>query len=296
MRKGIGIFLQFILSCVGIIIMGGLPVLTKGLGNGMLDWQGYVHSLKKIILGIIHPEQLIISSKASMFAAPKVRPLFPDVLEPIGYSLTVLLSSFLLACVLAVVFTILTLLMSAKRRQWLKIIFYFFESLPDIFIIMMMQFFVIFLFNKTGILFFDIASYSDQQVYLLPILCLSILPTVQLYRLSMLTFEDEEEKSYVLLARSIGLGKIAVIIKHIFRNAIISVFFQSKKTFWFMLSNLFVLEYLFNIAGITRFLVSHMEPQIFTISLLIFFIPVFIFYSIGEWILSSKNNKGGSLS
>ncbi|MGM0841350.1 MAG: ABC transporter permease subunit [Bacillota bacterium] len=94
------------------------------------------------------------------------------------------------------------------------------------------------------------------------------------------------------MARSIGLGKLVILTFHILRNAVISVFFQSKKTIWFMLSNLFVLELLFNIAGITRFLKSTLQPKMFTIAVLSIFIPLFVFYTVGEIFLSKKANKG----
>ncbi len=294
MRKGVGILVQFALSCIGIIFIGALPVLTKGLNSGILDWSGYIHSLSTIINGLFHPDQLKYFT-VTPFSSIE-RPLFPTLLNPVFYSLTILFSSLVVATIGALLFTIFTLLIPVRIRQGVKMTLNILESIPDILVIILAQFFVIFFFQKTGVLLVDVAALTGQKVYFLPIICLAILPTIQLYRLSMLTFEDEEEKNYVLLARSIGLGKMAVIVIHMFRNAIISVFFQSKKTVWFMLSNLFILEWLFNISGITRFLFANMDPQIFTIALIMFFIPIFLFYTLGEWILSSKANRGESLS
>ncbi|WP_331243576.1 ABC transporter permease subunit [Planococcus antarcticus] len=118
----------------------------------------------------------------------------------------------------------------------------------------------------------------------MPILCLMILPMIQLYRLCMLTFQEEERQMYVELARSLGFSKVYIILVHLFRNAIVSVFFQSKKTMWFMLSNLFVLELMFNLPGIMLFLRDNLSPTIFLLTVLSFFLPMFIFYSLGEWL------------
>nr|WP_269147304.1 ABC transporter permease subunit [Planococcus antarcticus] len=111
-----------------------------------------------------------------------------------------------------------------------------------------------------------------------------ILPMIQLYRLCMLTFQEEERQMYVELARSLGFSKVYIILVHLFRNAIVSVFFQSKKTMWFMLSNLFVLELMFNLSGIMLFLRDNLSPTIFLLTVLSFFLPMFIFYSLGEWL------------
>jgi peptide/nickel transport system permease protein len=291
-KRLVQIVIQFLLSCIGIILVGALPVLLSGINERKLYVKEYITSIKEIIYSIFHLEELTYF----VFSSNIERPLFPHLWDPIFYSLTVLFSALLLACVVALLLTIVSMLFSERIRSRLKLIFYVLESLPDIFVIIVCQFFVIIFFKQTGILLLEIAAISEQKVYTLPILCLAILPTIQLYRLSMLTFEEESRKNYVELAQSIGLGKLFIIVIHIFRNAIISVFFQSKKTVWFMLSNLFVLELLFNIAGVTRFLMSYTQPTIFTVSLLAFFIPIFLFYSIGEWILQKKANRGEVLS
>ncbi|UJF26322.1 ABC transporter permease subunit [Planococcus sp. 107-1] len=106
---------------------------------------------------------------------------------------------------------------------------YFLESLPDLLIIMAAQLGIIFIYLKTDVLISKIAVVGGDKIYWLPVLCLSILPMIQLYRLCMLTFQEEERQMYVELARSLGFSKVFIVWMHMFRNAIISVFFQSKK-------------------------------------------------------------------
>ena len=283
-----GILLKFFLSIAGIIFIGGLPVLLSGIGHRELRLQAYWQSIKEIVSALFHPGDLTYV----IIGGQKERDLFPYLWEPITYSLLVLFSAFLLAGFLSILLTILTMLFSQKNRNRIKFMFYLFESVPDVLVILSAQLLVLTLYKHTGILFFEIASVDMERAFLLPVLVLAILPTVQLFRMSILSFETEERKDYVTLARSIGLGKLVILTFHILRNAVISVFFQSKKTIWFMLSNLFVLELLFNIAGITRFLKSTLQPKMFTIAVLSIFIPLFVFYTVGEIVLSKKANKG----
>ena len=121
-----------------------------------------------------------------------------------------------------------------------------------------------------------------------------ILPMIQLYRLSMLTFEAEERQMYVELAKSLGFGKAFILFLHIFRNAIISVFFQSKKTMWFMLSNLFILELMFHIPGIMYYMYKNLSGILFLVTVLSFFLPVFLLYSLGEWYFIRRMSRGGA--
>ncbi|MCP3738252.1 ABC transporter permease subunit [Rossellomorea sp. BNER] len=289
--RGFQIILNFIISLIGIILVSGLPVLLSGINKNEIYIDAYWKTVQDIIYAIFHPSELTYV----IIGGHKERDLFPYLWDPIAYSLTVLFSSFLCAITLAILFTIVSMLFSEKVRIRIKLFFYIFESLPDILIILSVQFALLFYYKKSGILLFEIVSTYEEKAYVLPILILAILPAVQLFRVSILSFESESKKNYVLLAKSIGLGKLFILTVHILRNAIISVFFQSKKTVWFMLSNLLVIELLFNIPGITRFLLSTFQPNLFTLAILSIFIPLFLFYNLGEYVLSKKANRGEDL-
>ncbi|MGF2616520.1 ABC transporter permease subunit [Rossellomorea vietnamensis] len=281
----------FAVSLVGIVLAGGLPALLSGLNEKKLNFSQYWQVLQGIIDDLLNPGSLTYT----VIGGQKERDLFPYLFDPIQYSLTVLFSSFFLALILALVCTIVSMLFSERVRSRIKLALYFLESLPDLLIILMAQFIIVYYYKKSGILLFNTASTYEEKAYFLPILLLAILPAIQLFKVSILSFETEIQKDYVLLARSIGVGKLMILISHVLRNSIVSVFFQSKKTVWFMLSNLFVIELLFNIPGITRFLLSTMQPILFVLSLLSVFIPLFLFYNLGELVLSNKANRGEEL-
>ncbi|WP_175990274.1 ABC transporter permease subunit [Bacillus sp. Marseille-Q1617] len=289
--KILHILKNFILSAAGIVLMGGLPVLISGLANKEWQWGAYWQTVKEILKALMHPSALTYK----VIGGQKERDLFPYLWEPVQYSLTVLFSSFFLAMLMAVILTIITMMFSERIRQSIKFGFYLLETLPDLLIILLLQLVILYYYKQSGEVLVGIAATYEEKVYLLPILVLAILPTIQLYRLTMLTFEKEEKKDYVLLAKSIGFGRFFILIVHILRNAVITVFFQSKKTVWFMLSNLFVVELLFNIPGITRFLMSTLQPTLFTLALFSIFIPLFLFYNVGEVVLSRKANRGEEL-
>lgn len=281
----------FVISIVGIILAGGLPALLAGLNEKNLRFAHYWQDIEEIVHALVNPGAL----KYTVIGGQKERELFPYLFDPIFYSLTVLFSAFVLALLIALGSTILTMLFRKRVRDRIKMVFYLFESLPDLFIIMTVQVAIIYFYKKSGILLFNTASTYDDKAYMLPIFLLAILPAIQLFRVTLISFEEEIQKDYVLLAKSIGGGKIIILVSHVLRNSIITVFFQSKKTVWFMLSNLFVIELLFNIPGITRFLMSTMQPKLFVLALLSIFIPLFVFYNLGELFLSKKANRGEEL-
>lgn len=275
----LGIILRFVFSLLGIVLISGFPVLIGGLTEGELRISEYISSLQ-LILKEVWPLQEF--SVMNMRTGREIF-LFPTIAEYILYSLQILFLAFAAAVVFALVFTVLTMLLSEKARERVKLFLYFLESLPDLLIIMAAQLGIIFIYLKTDVLISKIAVVGGDKIYWLPVLCLSILPMIQLYRLCMLTFQEEERQMYVELARSLGFSKVFIVWMHMFRNAIISVFFQSKKTIWFMLSNLFVLELMFNMSGIMLFMRDNISPEVFLVTIFSFFLPMFILYSVGEW-------------
>lgn len=269
---------QLVVAFIGILLISGLPILINGFQKGEFWWRAYREHLL-----VIFPFNHFLDTYYSSYIG-----------DYIFYSLEILFLALLVAVIFALSFTVITMLFKERARQRIKTIFFFLESLPDILVILLIQLLVIIVHKHTGI-FMRIASTGGEKIYLLPVFCLMILPMVQLYRLSMLTFEAEERKLYVELARSLGFNKVIILLIHIFRNAIISIFFQSKKTMWFMLSNLFILERMFNMPGIMFHLSEHMSGELFLITVCSFFIPVFIVYSFFEWYFLRRMSRGGAI-
>lgn len=278
--------IQFLVSGIGIILIGALPQLFGRTGD-YINPAGYVESVKRIVDNLLHLNEMTYNVRGTL------RPLFPTIFEPFLMSMTLLVGALLLAVIVSSILTYLTMLMHKKGIEIVKFMIFIFESIPDILIIISLQVLVIFIFKQTGILVFSIASMPGEKAIALPLLTLSILPMVQLYKLMILIFEEELEKQYVEMAKGKGLRNSAILLIHIFRNAGISIFHHSKSILWFMLSNLFVLEYLFNIYGITQFMIEYLTPEIFTVGLFMFFIPLYFLYLFGDMVVS-KLDKGSN--
>lgn len=283
--------IQFVVAVSSILLISGVPLLIRGFQKGELLWEEYVEAIKLHASILLHLDEFTFDHHVGGYV--RELHLFPHLYENISYSLQLLLLALVAAIFFALIGTFISMLLREKARSRVKLIFYFFETLPDILVILLAQLAVVYIYELTGTLISSIAPLGGERIYWLPVLCLMILPMIQLYRLSMLTFEAEEGKMYVELARSLGFGKAFVVFAHIFRNAIISVFFQSKKTMWFMLSNLLILELMFNIPGIMLYMFKNLSGPLILITILSFFLPIFFIYSIGEWYFLRRLNRGG---
>ena len=291
-----GIFkwmIQFVVALISILLISGAPQLITGFQKGELLWKEYIETLQFHVKSLWHFRDLTVDYYIGGLSCG-LEIVFPQLCRNTRDNSEILLLALAAAILVALIGTFITMLFSDKIRSRVKLVFYFLESFPDILIILLAQLSIVIIFQKTGVLVSKIAVLGDAKIYWLPVLCLMILPMIQLYRLSMLTFEAEERQMYVELAKSLGFSKVFILFLHILRNAIISVFFQSKKTMWFMLSNLFILELMFNIPGIMYYMFQNMSGILFLVTVLSFFLPVFLLYSLGEWYFMRRLNRGGA--
>jgi peptide/nickel transport system permease protein len=269
MNGAVRYFFQFLVACLGIIVIGIIPVIFYAVVKLFKD-------IKDIVVTLFNLGDL--KYQASIHTE---REVFPAIIEPYLYSMTVLFAALVIGVISAIVLTYITMLLHRKVINAIKFVVFLFESLPDIFVIILVQSFIVWIYHQTGTLLFSIAVFKEK-IYFLPIICLAVLPAVQFYKILILIFEEELEQPYVELARGKGMKKSWILLNHVLRNAAISMFFHSKTILWFMLSNLLILEYLFNLFGITTFLREYMTPSIFTIGVFMIFFPLFVLYTIGE--------------
>lgn len=263
--------LSLILSVIGIILLGAVPFMFNEM---TFDTNGYLNGIAELFKTMMNPGEIMYFTQSGPY------PLFPNMWGIYGYSLTILFSSFFIALIVALVFALIIFMLPSRVKDRIRVFSFVFESIPDVLIAISMQFFIIWFFKKTNILLFQIVSLYDQKTYAVPILCLTVLPTLLILRILLLNMEEEFGKQYIDTAKSKGIGGFRILWRHVLPNTLLSVFHQSRNILWFMLSNLLMVEYLFNIYGITTLVREMGSPAIFTISMLLLFVPMFLFFTV----------------
>jgi len=205
--------------------------------------------------------------------------------EPYVYSLVILSISFLCSLIFALILSFCTFLLPNRLRKIVQDCLYFLQSIPDVMFIFGTILFIIWIYQKTDVLILDPISGLDK-VYVLPILVVSILPGIMLSQMTMLAIEEESQKTYVEYAKTKGLTMGWILLNHIFRNVIVTLFSNIQYFFWFLISNMLVVEYLFNTHGYFEFLYKIIyQPEIFFVCLVFLFIPFYLFDIISKFII-----------
>lgn len=273
--NGMEVTIQFIISILGIIMLGALPKLFYGF---KLDVSKYIQSLKEVFVNLMDISNL---------QYVKGKFLFPQLFVHYKETIIIFLAAFFIS--LFVAFCIVYVIMSSSPRiqHRIKSFLIFLESIPDILLILVSQILVIWFFKQTGFLPFQIASIGGESIRGLPILCLSIPTTIMFVKMVVLRFENELEKDYVLFAKAKGLRRFHILNRHILRNVLLSTLFFAKTNIFFMLSNLYIIEWIFNTGGIFMFLKSYfgIRVEVFIVSVLLIYIPIFILFKLFHYLI-----------
>ncbi|GIO21706.1 ABC transporter permease subunit [Oceanobacillus sp. J11TS1] len=276
------ILLKFLLTFIGIILISALPALFDGM---KLDISSYLSEVGSIGSSLVHPESITYGHFQTTYF------LFPGIWARWRYSMILLFVSFIITFLLALGLTLITIMVTKKIRKTIRIILFIGASIPDIFVIGLSIITAIFIHKHTNIPFFSIASFGDNQIFMLPIIVLTILPTIFFYRTMIYDFEEEISRQYVDVAKSKGLSTYSILFSHVLRNAVIHIFLHSKSIIWFMLSNLLMIEYAFNIDGLMRFMLTNDSSQILAIGLLSLFIPIYIMQASVQIVIEKITGK-----
>ncbi|MFJ7726956.1 ABC transporter permease subunit [Neobacillus sp. NPDC097160] len=275
-KKTSSIFLQCIIGVEVLILITAFPVLFANL---TIDIKAYCHAIYELNIKVF--------TLGDFLTADGTNSLFPFIFDRYFESMKILGLGIVAACLIAFLITYLALILFRKRIKAIKYVLELAESIPDLMFILLLQMAVILIYQKTGIKLAQVVSVREKTV-LLPVISISIPISFYITKVLILHIEEELEKQYITLAKAKGLSFPYILNFHILRNIADGLFGNSKTIFWSMLSTLLVVDYLFNMNGLLRVMLTGIDP--FIIGCILIFVPFFILYRIYEWI-SFDNRK-----
>jgi peptide/nickel transport system permease protein len=275
-KKTVSLILQCILAVEVLILIAVFPVLFENLSFNLFK---YLHSIYELNVKVF--------TLGHFFTVDGQSSLFPVILHKYMDSMKILGLGVLAAFFIAFFITYLALIFFKNKIKYLKNFLELAESIPDLMLILLLQFAVILIYQKTGIKLAQVVTIREEAI-LLPVICLSFPISFYITKVLIHYIEEELEKHYIILAKAKGLKFTYILNIHVLRNITDGVFGTTKTIFWSMLSTLLVIDYLFNMNGLLRMMLTATDP--FFIGCLLIFIPFFIVYRIYEWI-SFDNRK-----
>lgn len=287
-KKIISMAGEVLLIITGIIFVSASSVLFE---NQSLSVFSYMRQIGEVFKDLLSPGDLVYVNPISDIE----RELFPILFLSYWSSARIFFLSLILALFFSVILLTFYFSMNRLFKKGVKAFSFLIGSLPDIFIIILTQLSIIWFFKKTGLLLIDTAAVGENQVILLPAVTLSVLPSFFFFSNMVGFLREEEGKPYVELAKSKGLTQFRILFIHMMRNVLVSLTYHGKQIAWMMISNLLILEYLFNVFGITSFLFTYNTPSIFAVASILLFLPLYLCLKLLQVLILNKTGKEMSL-
>ncbi|MEH7076923.1 ABC transporter permease subunit [Neobacillus drentensis] len=277
---------RFIASLLGFVIVVNIPIL--------LTFNGYQNKIEIKF----HFFKEYVTSNIIWFTHLDEYPFIVNYLKGPGiekyfYTMTIISISILIVILLGLFIATSIMLLPPSARNRFSHFIDFTTTAPDLLVIFLLQYLVMYLNRNFDLNIFQLYGGTESRPYFMPILIIVFLPTIFLIQHLLKEFVNEEQQDYVLLARSKGLPLRTIYFKHILRNIVPLIIIHLKTIIWFMLSNIFIVEHLFNIEGYSTVLQSMYGTRVvvFVVGLLLFAIPLLIIHVLSSIMIMYEKRK-----
>jgi len=132
-------------------------------------------------------------------------------------------------------------------------------SLPDVFIVICVQLGIVYLNQHNFLL--GLNNFEEGKRYLVALLCLSIIPTAYISRITATAMQEELCKDYIKAAKAKGLGSFQLIKNHLLVPVLIKVIDTLGPVLTLVISNLIIIEYMTHYPGLVYSLIKSYQQN-----------------------------------
>jgi peptide/nickel transport system permease protein len=184
----------------------------------------------------------------------EVRSFLPQALDRFFRSVSYLLPAGLLAVSLGLS---AGLLVTAGRRDRLREVLTSIAVVPDFVLALLLQLVVVWIYKSTGVRVARVVSLTiSEPALLLPLLTMTVVPFISVLRTVSTRAYLAAGEDHSLTARSLGLSRWHTYVHWIGPITVTYLRADTARLSGMMVGNLFIVEYLFNIRGVTAFIFS----------------------------------------
>ncbi|GAM13524.1 hypothetical protein [Mesobacillus selenatarsenatis] len=201
----------------------------------------------------------------------------PNVLDGFMNSYKVLGISLVAIIMLGCMIGFLVILLPIKLRRRFHQFLDYFEGLPDLLFIFIINMLNIYLLKEFNFKVFSMYGFGSSQPVAFPVIVTSFLPAVLFGLYLIKCMEEEEQAHYVQLGYSKGLSRPYLYSVYMLRNILPVLSLKFRVILYMMLSNLILIEHMYhyNITLTNQiieqvFRGQHVLPLIYGIGILIF--------------------------
>jgi peptide/nickel transport system permease protein len=193
------------------------------------------------------------------------RQISDDIVNNFTNSLLILMVGVNIAIILSIIFGIFM-----NRFRFTRIftaIFNMFSMIPDFILIIFSMILAVQIYKATGIRLISLRPDAGMLNIWFPMILVSIAPTLYLFKLITVKYYQVSGEDYIRTAVAKGMPIDYINLHHAYKNIEPFLLAELTKTISLAVGNLFIIEYLLNVPGITIFIFTSFEFQPITIGL-----------------------------
>lgn len=269
---------QFFITIFVLIAISALPSLVVQLE---FVPSNYWHGIQQQFSQLAKLDEITYFN----VTAQRELPLLPDLGPLMKETLIIFTTSLVVSVVFALMYAYFFYRSGKRVRTVLQQTSQTLEMIPDLFWLIFSQYLAITIHKMTGFDRIEVAGGFAEYIRFLPILTLTL--TILFFFLKWLTKHilEEEATPFLELARAKGVRPAGLFWKHLLPNLVYRFYLFFRSNLITVLSSLLIIEYLFNVQGIFRFVVYNPVMPILLVILLVVYIPIFILDLLAEWLI-----------
>ncbi|WP_436372638.1 ABC transporter permease subunit [Cytobacillus sp. BC1816] len=252
------IFIIFIL----ILLLAAVPkIISVDPSSGSLDWS--FESLPQIYGDFI--KELSGGSLGSYQLGRQTRPIAGDIADNFTTSLLIVLIAVNASLVISLIFGLF--ISRFKLTKLFGAFLNILASIPDFIIIVMSMILAVKIYKMTGIRVISLRPDGGALNIWFPTVLASLAPTLYLFKLVSVKYYQTSGEDYIKTAVAKGMSLNYINFQHVFKN--LEPFIKSEliKVISLAIGNLFIIEHIMNVSGITKFIFQSTEVQPIAIGL-----------------------------
>ncbi|CAI8981339.1 ABC transporter permease subunit [Brevibacillus sp. BC25] len=199
-------------------------------------------------------QQIAEGSLGTYYSGQTERSIAEDILPFAISSFELLFASVSVAVLASIIFGLL--LQRFRFVRQIQKVLNLLATIPDFILIVVSIVGAVGFYKMTNIRIITLSPISDSESTWFPITLLSIGPTIFLMKVVSLKYAQIGGEDYIKTALAKGMGIWHVLIHHVYKNIKPFLIADLKKTIAISVANLFIVEYLLNVVGLTRFIFS----------------------------------------
>ena len=199
-------------------------------------------------------QQIASGSLGTYYLGENERSIAEDIVPFAMNTFKLLFSSVSIAVVASLVFGLF--LQRFRMVRQLQKVLNLVATIPDFILIFMSILAAVGFYKLTNIRIITLSPTSDSTNDWFPMTLLAIGPTIFLMKVVSLKYVQIGGEDYIKTALAKGMGIWHVLTHHVYKNIKPFLVADLKKTIAITVANLFIVEYLLNVVGLTRFIFS----------------------------------------